>query len=71
VTDFDLSTVQKILRHMSIGMGTALYTTFAGLVCSILAGLQYHLLDRGADDLIEAARHLSNVYILPKLIPAQ
>ncbi len=67
ITDFDLSTVQKILSHMSSGMGTALYTTFAGLVCSILAGIQYHLLDRGADDLIEAAKHLSSVYILPKL----
>ena len=67
VTDFDLSTVQKILKHMSSGMGTALYTTFAGLVCSILAGIQYHMLDRGADDLIEAAKHLSSVYILPKL----
>lgn len=67
VTDFDLSTVQKILKHMSSGMGTALFTTFAGLVCSILAGIQYHMLDRGADDLIDAAKHLSSVYILPKL----
>ncbi len=67
ITDFDLSTVQKILSHMSAGMGTALYTTFAGLVCSILAGIQYHMLDRGADDLIETAKHLSSVYILPKL----
>ncbi len=67
ITDFDLSTVQKILKHMSSGMGTALYTTFAGLVCSILAGIQYHMLDRGADDLIESAKHLSSVYILPKL----
>ena len=67
VTDFDLSTVQKILKHMSSGMGTALFTTFAGLVCSILAGLQYHMLDRGADDIIDAAKHLSSVYILPKL----
>jgi len=67
ITDFDLSTVQKILKQMSTGMGTALYTTFAGLVCSILAGVQYHLLDRGADDLIETAKHLSSVYVLPKL----
>lgn len=70
VTDFDLATVQKILKHMSSGMGTALYTTFAGLVCSILAGIQYHMLDRGAGDIIESARHLSSVYILPKLKPA-
>jgi biopolymer transport protein ExbB/TolQ len=67
ITDFDLSTVQKILSHMSAGMGTALYTTFAGLVCSILAGVQYHMLDRGADDVIEVAKHLSSVYVVPKL----
>lgn len=70
ITDFDLSTVQKILSHMSSGMGTALYTTFAGLVCSILAGIQYHMLDRGAGDIIETARYLTSVYILPKLKPA-
>jgi MotA/TolQ/ExbB proton channel family len=67
ITEVDLSTVQKILKHMSSGMGTALYTTFAGLVCSILSGVQYHMLDRGADDLIDAAKHLSSVYILPKM----
>ena len=67
ITDFDLSTVQKILSHMSAGMGTALYTTYAGLVCSILAGVQYHMLDRGADDVIEVAKHLSSVYVVPNL----
>ncbi len=67
ITDVDLNAVQDILTNMSSGMGTALYTTFAGLVCSILAGVQYHLLDRGADDLIETAKHLSSVYVLPKL----
>jgi hypothetical protein len=67
ITDIDLNAIKDILTNMSSGMGTALYTTFAGLVCSILAGIQYHLLDRGADDLIETARHLSSVYVLPKL----
>jgi hypothetical protein len=67
ITDIDLSAIQDILTHMSSGMGTALYTTFAGLVCSILAGIQYHLLDRGADDLIQTAKHLTSVYVLPKL----
>jgi biopolymer transport protein ExbB/TolQ len=67
ITDIDLNAIQDILTHMSAGMGTALYTTFAGLVCSILAGVQYQMLDRGADDLIETAKHLSSVYVLPKL----
>ena len=67
VTDFDVSTMQSILKNMSSGMGTALYTTFAGLICSILAGIQYHLLDQGADEVIDAAKHLTNIYVLPKL----
>jgi biopolymer transport protein ExbB/TolQ len=67
ITEIDLNAIQDILTQMSSGMGTALYTTFAGLVCSILAGAQYHMLDRGADDLIETAKHLSSVYVLPKL----
>ena len=33
VTDFDVTTMQNILKEMSSGMGTTLYTTFAGLTC--------------------------------------
>lgn len=49
----DVNTMQKVLKQMSNGMGTALYTTLAGLVGSMALGLQYLLLDKGADDLIE------------------
>jgi hypothetical protein len=51
-TQFDLGTMQKLLTQMSAGMGTALYTTFVGLIASMLLGVQYHLLDRAADELI-------------------
>ena len=67
ITDFDVSTMQKILRYMSNGMGTALYTTLAGLVCSILSAMQYHMLDRHADELIELTRHLTQVHVIPKI----
>ena len=40
-------------------MGTALFTTLAGLTGSILLGLQYLLLDKGADVLIERILRLS------------
>lgn len=65
VTDFDVNTMQSILRKMSAGMGTALYTTFAGLVASIFTGIQYYLLDQGADEVIEATKHMTQVYLLP------
>ncbi|MFQ5660824.1 MAG: MotA/TolQ/ExbB proton channel family protein [Gammaproteobacteria bacterium] len=67
VTDFDVNSMQHILKSMSAGMGTALYTTFAGLVCSILAGIQYHMLDQGADELVQTATHITQIYVLPKL----
>jgi MotA/TolQ/ExbB proton channel family protein len=67
IADFDVSSMQKILRHMSNGMGTALYTTLAGLVCSILSAMQYHMIDRHVDELIELTRHLTQVHVIPKI----
>ncbi len=67
IADFDVSNMQKILQHMSNGMGTALYTTLAGLICSILAAIQYHMIDRHVDELIELTRHLTQVHVIPKL----
>lgn len=67
IADFDITTMQKILRNMSTGMGTALYTTLAGLICSILSATQYHMLDRHADELIELIRHLTQVHVIPKI----
>ncbi len=55
----DVNTMQKVLKQMSSGMGTALYTTLAGLVGSMALGLQYLLLDKGADDLIERILRLT------------
>lgn len=67
ITDFDVTTIQKILSDMSAGMGTALYTTLAGLVCSIWAAMQYQILDRGSDNLIDSTKRLTQVYVLPRL----
>lgn len=67
VTEFDVTSMQKILAHMSSGMGTALYTTMAGLVCSLLATAQYHMIERHIDELLNSIKHISQVHILPKL----
>jgi biopolymer transport protein ExbB/TolQ len=67
VTDFDVSSMQSILKKMSTGMGTALYTTFAGLICSILTASQYYMLDQAAEEILETTKHLSQVYVLPRL----
>lgn len=71
IADFDVTTMQKILRNMSSGMGTALYTTMAGLVCSMLSTIQYHMLERNIDEMIENLKHLAQVYVLPRLHQAE
>lgn len=66
-TTFDISTMQKILQQMSGGMATALFTTLAGLLGSLLLGLQYHFLERGADQLIDRTVRLAEVDVIPRL----
>lgn len=63
----DVNTMQKVLRQMSSGMGTALFTTLAGLVGSILLGLQYLLLDKGADELLLRIVRVAEIDVIPKL----
>jgi MotA/TolQ/ExbB proton channel family len=46
ISTTDVSSMQKALKQMSSGMGTALYTTLVGLVGSMLLAAQYALLDR-------------------------
>jgi hypothetical protein len=70
VEDFTAETMQGVLRNMSTGMGTALYTTFAGLVCSMLTSIQYYLLDETAAALLENGRHLSQTRLVPNLAPS-
>ena len=71
VTEFDVTTMQKILAHMSSGMGTALYTTMSGLICSLLATFQYQMIDKYIDDMISSLKHITQVHILPKLAQAE
>ncbi len=66
-TSVDVSSMQHVLTQMSNGMGTALYTTFAGLTGSILLAMQYHLLDHGVDTLVEKTVTLTEVYVIPAL----
>lgn len=44
--------IQALLISMSGGMGTALYTTLAGLVTATLLGLQYSVLSRSVERLV-------------------
>ena len=55
----DVESMQTVLKQMSSGMGTALFTTLVGMTCSIILGLQYLFLDKASDLLIERTIELS------------
>lgn len=52
IEDMDITSIQRMLLQMSEGMRVALFTTLAGLSAGMLAGLQFLMLDRAADRLI-------------------
>jgi hypothetical protein len=60
VTDsMDVASLKSIIKSMSNGMGTALYTTLTGLVASMILAIQYLLVERGSDCLIERSIQLA------------
>ena len=42
----NLSSIQFALTHMSAGMSTALFTTAAGLICSLLLRIQLYVFEK-------------------------
>lgn len=68
ITDFDVGTMQEMLRNMSGGMRVALFTTLCGLLGGMLLGMQYHLVERGADELLATIGEVSEVYVMPRLL---
>lgn len=57
--EIDVSVMQRVLRQMSYGMGTALYTTLAGLVGGMLLGSKTYLLGQSMNALLEDAVDLA------------
>ncbi len=67
VEDLDISTIQTMLSKMSDGMRVALFTTLCGLIGGVLAGIQYHIADRGADELLAGITEVSEIHVAPRL----
>ncbi len=65
-SSLDATTMQKVLKQMSLGMSTALYTTLASLVGGILLSVPYYLLDRGFERLVQLT-----IYAKDVLLPAR
>lgn len=62
----DATTMQKVLKQMSLGMSTALYTTLASLVGGILLSIPYYLLDRGLERLLQLTVYAKEV-LMPRV----
>ncbi len=69
IGEFDITTLRDMLVDMSGGMRVALVTTLTGLVGGILTGLQYHLAERGAEELIAGITEVTEIYVVPHLAP--
>ena len=65
---YDIQTMQDLLRSMSGGMRVALFTTLTGLSCGLLLGLQYQFIDHHAQALIADIEELTEIYVLPALL---
>lgn len=44
--------IKNLMQQMTKGMGVAMNTTLLGLICSMLTGIQYLLLDRHCDRIV-------------------
>lgn len=65
--DIDIAALREVMTGMSGGMRTALLTTLCGLVAGLLLGIQYHVVERGADALLAAVAVATETSILPRL----
>ena len=56
---FDVAAIQGLLLDMSTGMRIALFTTLSGLGAGVLLGIQYHVVERGAEQLLARIAEVS------------
>lgn len=55
----EVGDLKSLIQKMTAGMGLALITTIFGLICSMVLGIQYLLLDATADRLIARSINLA------------
>ncbi len=70
VEQLDVALIQQLLTKMSGGMRVALFTTVCGLVAGTLLGIQYHLADRVADELLASITEIVEVHVVPRILGA-
>ncbi len=70
VEAIDITTMQAVLFRMSSGMRVALFTTVSGLIAGMLLYVQYHVVDRSADELISNITEVAEINVLPNVAAA-
>ena len=67
---FDADTLRRTLTGMTSGMAIALNITVAGIGTALFLKLTYYLLDEAIGDLFREVTKVTEVYVLPTLVPS-
>jgi hypothetical protein len=67
---FDVDSLRRTLTGMTSGMAIALNITVAGIGTALFLKLTYYLLDEAIGDLFREVTKVTEVYVLPTLVPS-
>lgn len=63
--EFTTEALRDSLQSMTGGMGTALLTTIAGLVCGLILRVEFNLADSVAADVVKKTVRIGDIYLAP------
>jgi hypothetical protein len=66
---FDVESLRRTLTGMTGGMAIALNITVAGIATALFLKLTYYLLDQAVADLFREVTKITEVYVIPTLVP--
>ena len=66
---FDVDSLRRTLTGMTGGMAIALNVTVAGIATALFLKLTYYLLDEAIADLFREVTKVTEVYVIPTLVP--
>jgi hypothetical protein len=66
---FDVESLRRTLTGMTGGMAIALNITVAGIATALFLKLTYYLLDQAVADLFREVTKVTEVYVIPTLVP--
>jgi hypothetical protein len=67
---FEVDSLRRTLAGMTSGMAIALNVTVAGITTALFLKLTYYLLDEAIADLFREVTKVTEVYVIPTLVPS-